>query len=94
MIDIRGGIRITSEAKTLDARNKLISLGIFPAVTKINFEMRRVGEQIIVTTYADLPSGFEFFSMFTPDRNTPLILTAQKQIAAFIGARKGGCRLI
>jgi hypothetical protein len=94
MSDIRGGIRITIEAKTLDAKNKLISLGIVPAVTKINFELRRVDEQIIVTTYGDVPGGWEFLSIFTPDRNTPQILTAQKQIAAFIGARKGGCRLM
>ena len=94
MSDIRGGIRITIEAKTLDAKNKLISFGIFAAVTKINFEMRRVDEQIIVTTYADLPSGFEFFSMFTPRSEHPTNIGGSETNCCLHRRSQRGCRLI
>ena len=94
MSDIEGGFRVTIKAETTEAKNRLIALGAFPAVTTAILDFRRIGVQVIVTAYADLPKGLEFFAMFPPDPSNPQIIEAQKNIAKLLGAPDGVCHLI
>jgi hypothetical protein len=92
--DIEGGFRIIIEAETQEAKNRMVSAGIWPAVTKVFIDVRRIGQRVIVSAYADLPKGMEFFSMIPPDPTLPQVVTAEKQIAQFLGANDGACHLI
>jgi hypothetical protein len=94
MTDIPSGIRITIEAKTSGAKSKLISFGILPAVTKINFELRRIGQQIIVTVYPELPPQFDFFAIFSPDPTLPQVTLFEKNLDTLLNAEQGACHLI
>jgi hypothetical protein len=63
-------------------------------VTTLVMDLRRIGPRIIISVYADLPEGLEFFSMFPPNPKDPKITEVEKQFAKLLGAREGACHLI
>jgi hypothetical protein len=93
-INIEGGIRLIAKADTLEARNRLTAAGVWQSVTALIVDFRRIGQQIIVSIYAELPPGFEFFMLFPPDPTSPQIIEAEKNISKLLGAAEGTCRLI
>jgi hypothetical protein len=88
--EIRGGIKIVAEANTAEARRRL--LGSF--VSKLTVEIRRVGQQEIVTVFIDLPELLRFWSFMSPDPSAPEMTEIQGKMEKLIGATAGKCHLI
>jgi hypothetical protein len=94
MSDIEGGFRVAVEAETVEAKNRMMSAGVWPSVTKVFIDVRRIGPRIIVSAYADMPKEFSIFSMIPPDPELPQVKTAEKQISQFLGVKEDTCHLI
>jgi hypothetical protein len=93
--DIDGGYRLTIKAETLEAQSRLITAGGSPALSATSYmDFRRVGQQIVVAVYSDLPKGFEFFSLFPLDPADSKVTAAANNISKVLGVRAGTCRVI
>jgi branched-subunit amino acid ABC-type transport system permease component len=92
--DIEGGYRLTIQAKTIEAQNRLLLFGVLPSVTTITIELRRIGDRIVVSVYADLPKELAFFSLISPDPTDPKILEGENNIDTLLGSPPGTCHLI
>jgi hypothetical protein len=87
---IRGGIRMAVEANTPEARRRLFS----SSVSKLTVEIRRVGQQEIVTMLIDLPEILRFWSFMTPEPSAAELIEVQRKIEKLVGAAEGKCRLM
>jgi hypothetical protein len=93
--DIDGGYRLTIKAETLEAQGRLITAGGSPALSAVSYmDFRRIGEQVVVAVYSDLPKGFEFFSLFPLDPADSKITTVANNISKLLAAPAGTCRVI
>jgi hypothetical protein len=89
--DIDGGIRITGEAKSFEAKARFISMGIVGGITKIYVEARRIGEQQILAVYADVPKKSFFIWGLIPDPRAPQVIEGQNLLTKFVG---GECHML
>lgn len=91
--DIDGGFRVSIRAETVEARNRMASAGVWPSITTVFVDIRRIGPRLVVSAYADLPKELSFFAMFPPDPTLPQVIAAEKQLGELLGA-PGTCHLI
>jgi len=94
MADIPGGFRITVEAKTDEAKDQFLKLGVLPIVVTVFVDVQELNPQTIVVAYADLPKEYHNFSLLTPNAEAPPIIEAQKQIASFLALTDDACHII
>lgn len=86
-----GGLRVTAEAKSIEAKARFISLGLLPGITKVFLEIRRINQQEIVVAYAEIPKTIFMPLGLIPDRNAPQVKTGQDLLTQFLG---GSCHMI
>jgi hypothetical protein len=94
VVDIDSGFKVIIEAETDEAKNRLISGGVIASVTKLTFEVRRIGLKLIVSIYAELPKEAIILSLIPVNPDAPQIVTGKKQIAQFLGGKDDACRLL
>lgn len=92
--DVAGGVRITVESKTPDAKNRLLSFGVVSNIKKLIIEVRLISQQVIVTVYGELPPTLKYFALISADPGWPQVQSAIKEIAATLGLQPNECRLI
>lgn len=88
VVEIRGGIKIVAEATAPEAKRRLLGT---PA-NKVTIEIRRIGQQELVTVFVDLPDILRFLSFMAPTSAREYD-EAQRSIERLIGAPAGGCQL-
>jgi hypothetical protein len=89
--DISGGLRITAEAKTVEAKARFVSLGLLPGITKVILETRGIGQQQLVAAYAEIPKKMFMIYGLVPDPHHPQVIAAQNLLGQFMG---GACHLV
>ena len=91
--DIRGGLRLDAEANTEEAKRRLFTAGT-GGLSKLAIEVRRYGQQEIVTVAADMPDYFRLFSLMTPEPSSQDTVSIQRKIEHFVGVAEGKCKLL
>jgi hypothetical protein len=89
-----GGYHITVEAKTDEAKNRFLALGVLPIVAVIYIEVQQYGPIISVVARADLPPEYQSYSRITPDLLAPPVVEAQSEIPYFLALPDNACHLI
>lgn len=92
--DVRNGTQATIEAKSNEAKARFISMGMFPGITKVIFEVRVIERRQVVVVRADVPKNLRILETAIPDSSAPQIIDGQNLIARFFGIPEGACRLI
>jgi uncharacterized membrane protein YjfL (UPF0719 family) len=92
--DTVGGFRVTVEARTDEAKNRFLSLGVLPIVTTVFIDIQKYGPQTIVVAHADLPKEFQNYTLITPNLQAPQIVEAEKQVGLFLGLTDNACHII
>jgi hypothetical protein len=91
--DIRGGLRIDAEANSEAAKRRLFTAGT-GGLSKMAIEVRRFGQQEIVTVTADMPDYFRLFSLMTPEPSSQGTVSIQKKVEHLVGVAEGKCKLL
>ena len=89
-----GGFRVTVEARTDEAKNRFLPLGVLPIVTTVFIDVQKYGPQMIVVARADLPKEFQNYTLITPNLQAPQIIEAEKQVGLFLGLTDDACHII
>ena len=94
MADTAGGYHITVEAKTDEAKNRFLAMGVLPVVALVHIEVQLYGPMISVVARADLPPEYQSYSRITPDLQAVPVVEAQSQIPMFLALPDNACHLI
>jgi hypothetical protein len=94
MTDVNGGLRVTIEPKTEEAKSRFLRLGVLPVVATVFIDVQKFGPQFTVVAHADLPKEYQHFSLITPNASAPQIIDAQKHIGDLLGGSEDACHLI
>jgi len=93
--DIEGGYRLIIKADTLEAQVRVLAAGGFPTITTVTYmDFRRVGQQIVVSVYSDLPKGLELLSFLPVNPTNPKIAETANIISKLLGVPEGTCHAI
>ena len=94
MADVPGGFCVTVEAKTQEAKNRFLSLGVAPVVAVVLIDVQKFGPQYTIVARADLPKEYQNYSLITPNALAPPITEAQRELGFFLGGNDDSCRVI